>query len=418
MKSQSELTLFAAASLAKIFLLQEKEPESKGKSQVYSMSLFESCGLLDPSTSSSKIPLQLLGAVSELSSKKLPKAGMMRNGQLYQRESVALLICATAGGPFVKDKIPTPTVRGNYNRKGLSKTSGDGLATWVKKSLETHIEEAAKTGRRRNGAVEIVKRVAAGIYATPMTSDATKHYTSETLVSRMKREHPDLPEQITAMEMGEELRAREKIPTPRESDVKRLCGKGYPDTLPVYIANNPKGPTTGLETIARRESEGKLPTPKAHDAKEMGPQAELNRLEPMLWLRARVAPQPRRKGLETIAYREERGILPTPRVNDACGRQSESEENRLEPCLWYHVLHSPTPGAAAIRRRTEEGTFITPTKWDATHASQGNVLGQLRRDNPGLAIQAAATSPAGGKLNPLWVEWLMGFPIGWTDLKD
>lgn len=24
----------------------------------------------------------------------------------------------------------------------------------------------------------------------------------------------------------------------------------------------------------------------------------------------------------------------------------------------------------------------------------------------------------GGKLNPEWVEWLMGFPIGWTDLKD
>ncbi len=24
----------------------------------------------------------------------------------------------------------------------------------------------------------------------------------------------------------------------------------------------------------------------------------------------------------------------------------------------------------------------------------------------------------GGKLNPMWVEWLMGFPPGWTDLKD
>ena len=24
----------------------------------------------------------------------------------------------------------------------------------------------------------------------------------------------------------------------------------------------------------------------------------------------------------------------------------------------------------------------------------------------------------GGSLNPAWVEWLMGFPIGWTDLED
>jgi len=25
---------------------------------------------------------------------------------------------------------------------------------------------------------------------------------------------------------------------------------------------------------------------------------------------------------------------------------------------------------------------------------------------------------AGGPLNPTWVEWLMGFPLGWTDLED
>ena len=24
----------------------------------------------------------------------------------------------------------------------------------------------------------------------------------------------------------------------------------------------------------------------------------------------------------------------------------------------------------------------------------------------------------GGRLNPTWVEWLMGFPAGWTDLED
>jgi hypothetical protein len=28
------------------------------------------------------------------------------------------------------------------------------------------------------------------------------------------------------------------------------------------------------------------------------------------------------------------------------------------------------------------------------------------------------TSGNGGKLNPTWVEWLMGFPTGWTDLED
>jgi DNA (cytosine-5)-methyltransferase 1 len=25
--------------------------------------------------------------------------------------------------------------------------------------------------------------------------------------------------------------------------------------------------------------------------------------------------------------------------------------------------------------------------------------------------------PTGGRLNPAWVEWLMGFPEGWTELE-
>ena len=26
--------------------------------------------------------------------------------------------------------------------------------------------------------------------------------------------------------------------------------------------------------------------------------------------------------------------------------------------------------------------------------------------------------PENGSLNPTWVEWLMGFPAGWTDCED
>jgi hypothetical protein len=29
----------------------------------------------------------------------------------------------------------------------------------------------------------------------------------------------------------------------------------------------------------------------------------------------------------------------------------------------------------------------------------------------------AMSAGNGGKLNPMWVEWLMGFPTGWTDLE-
>ena len=34
-----------------------------------------------------------------------------------------------------------------------------------------------------------------------------------------------------------------------------------------------------------------------------------------------------------------------------------------------------------------------------------------------LLGRAVGPSKAAGSLNPAWVEWLMGFPPGWTDLK-
>jgi hypothetical protein len=38
-----------------------------------------------------------------------------------------------------------------------------------------------------------------------------------------------------------------------------------------------------------------------------------------------------------------------------------------------------------------------------------------KRASPGLALLVGAET--GGKLNPTWVEWLMGWPLEWTDLK-
>jgi hypothetical protein len=49
----------------------------------------------------------------------------------------------------------------------------------------------------------------------------------------------------------------------------------------------------------------------------------------------------------------------------------------------------------------------TPT---AHNAKECAAPSEGQRNTPTLAYQA------GGKLNPPWVEWLMGFPIGWTDL--
>jgi hypothetical protein len=53
-------------------------------------------------------------------------------------------------------------------------------------------------------------------------------------------------------------------------------------------------------------------------------------------------------------------------------------------------------------------TWTTPT---AHNAKETNAPSESERNTPTLAAQV------GGKLNPAWVEWLMGWPLGWTDLK-
>ena len=55
--------------------------------------------------------------------------------------------------------------------------------------------------------------------------------------------------------------------------------------------------------------------------------------------------------------------------------------------------------------------FPTPTAHNAKNATLPP--SQADRDSiPGRLIQEGCS----GKLNPQWVEWLMGFPPGWTDL--
>jgi hypothetical protein len=61
----------------------------------------------------------------------------------------------------------------------------------------------------------------------------------------------------------------------------------------------------------------------------------------------------------------------------------------------------------------------TPTTndWKAAGYQKGSgdarfltLVGAARQSSGGAYDRAA-----GGSLNPTWVEWLMGFPLGWTD---
>ena len=58
-----------------------------------------------------------------------PQWGLMRNGECWEQQTLAPPMNETEFG-----LLPTLTVCGNYNRKGASKTSGDGLVTALKRT--------------------------------------------------------------------------------------------------------------------------------------------------------------------------------------------------------------------------------------------------------------------------------------------
>ena len=109
--------------------------------------------------------------------------------------------------------------------------------------------------------------------------------------------------------------------------------------------------------------------------------------------------------LETAVART---MWQTPVANDAVDRAKGSFNSRGEPKLSAQVKMWPT--ASARDWKDTPGMARTKTNPDGSE--------RQRTDQLARAVYSEQDSHKGdGSLNPTWVEWLMGFPLGWTDLK-
>lgn len=125
---------------------------------------------------------------------------------------------------------------------------------------------------------------------------------------------------------------------------------------------------------------------------------------------------------------------PTPKANDAEKRGNFDVTN---PCNGLPAAAKawPTPtaslgtkgGRITQRKSREGGTLIEAMSarqtWPIPVAtmSKGSSPNALTRkdgqDRSNDRLDHAVMALDGGQLNPTWVEWLMGWPLGWTDLK-
>ena len=105
-------------------------------------------------------------------------------------------------------------------------------------------------------------------------------------------------------------------------------------------------------------------------------------------------------------------MFPTPNAVDAKGGTRKGK-GQVQLC---HVVRFPTPCGLSSNQGQGDGEFgkairgwATPS---ATDGTQGPDRKRWLRPDGGRDL----TTDVGGQLNPTWVEWLMGFPLGWTDL--
>lgn len=114
----------------------EAEPESTDQKADSGRKWQESFARLDPPLHSWKIRQLYLFEDLEQSLEIWPKWGLMRGGECWELPMPSGLMEYRLTITSVLEsssRLPTPTVCGNYNRKGASKTSGDGLATALRR---------------------------------------------------------------------------------------------------------------------------------------------------------------------------------------------------------------------------------------------------------------------------------------------
>ena len=79
------------------------------------------------------------------------------------------------------------------------------------------------------------------------------------------------------------------------------------------------------------------------------------------------------------------------------------------PCL-------PGNGGSHGKAKLKAMLWPTPQSHNYKEPGAGHVARGGRHSDLTIAVKREREN-RGGQLNPTWVEWLMGWPLGWTDLK-
>lgn len=133
------------------------------------------------------------------------------------------------------------------------------------------------------------------------------------------------------------------------------------------------------------------------------------------------------------------GPIPTPRANERGNYQYDRGDKtkprptltgwvRMQPEVNQWLIPTPSTAPEAPNKNANtkgpknllevaETKWMPSMMWPTPTARDGRNRGPSEGNRKSPALNHVATNGNGGQLNPPWVEWLMGWPIGWAGLE-
>ena len=146
------------------------------------------------------------------------------------------------------------------------------------------------------------------------------------------------------------------------------------------------------------------PTPQAHKNTQSG---ELVNKDGTPWDGVS-KPHSKTTGRQvTSCLADKVAMWPTPRVGGEEGYETASKRKGHKAAIKHNLT-------AAVQHRENWPTPVASMHKGSSPASLTRKSGKSREND---RLDHAVMASNGGQLNPTWVEWLMGWPIEWTDLK-
>jgi DNA (cytosine-5)-methyltransferase 1 len=182
-----------------------------------------------------------------------------------------------------------------------------------------------------------------------------------------------------------------------------------------------QGKVPNWPTPVRLESNGSAAF-KLTDAVEasLGKTMPKMQKNPQMWEKFKNWPTPAaRDGKPTNTLE----ALADGRFVDQLANRVKMVENKLwtTPCARDWGSHTITPKFPnGFNRSLVNDVLKFPTPQASDCRDRGNMSNpaiQRRAENGKQLNLSMVVHPTSGQLNPTWVEWLMGWPLGWTDLK-